>query len=333
MRAVLRAGVSLSVFSASQIFPQTRKANWNKSQREPKAWICPFSESLASEFLLSESLFSESLTSESLSRGASQCGVFPTFGIPAFGIPVFGIPTFGIPAFGIPTFGISVESRHPLIRHPLDSPPKSEEIRRNQVDPPPRGPCETSRCLAAKDCLPIVSRQFLTQSYARPNINYSTWPPKQLIRNEKSAQRPKFSAGRPCRHPAKNIGQALQILKKTSILARTCRADVHEKTSVWKTSGWFFCCLVKGTLTQTFWSGYFPVGWGSSTWTGGGQKVNMSLEIRGNQTFWAGCPGILPGYPGGARKVWEKKSLCSISVPYIVSRQFLTHNYARPNIN
>ena len=27
---------------------------------------------------------------------------------------------------------------------------------------------------------------------------------------------------------------------KTSILARACRADVHEKTSVWKTSGWSF---------------------------------------------------------------------------------------------
>ena len=34
------------------------------------------------------------------------------------------------------------------------------------------------------------------------------------IRNEKSAQRPKFSAGRPCGHPAKNFGQALQILEK-----------------------------------------------------------------------------------------------------------------------
>ena len=53
-----------------------------------------------------------------------------------------------------------------------------------------------------------------------------------IVRNEKSAQRPKFSAGRPCGHPAKNFGQALQILEKTSILARTCRADVHEKTSV-----------------------------------------------------------------------------------------------------
>ena len=27
---------------------------------------------------------------------------------------------------------------------------------------------------------------------------------------------------------------------KTSILARKSRADVHERTSVWKTSGWFF---------------------------------------------------------------------------------------------
>ena len=35
-----------------------------------------------------------------------------------------------------------------------------------------------------------------------------------FIRNENSAQRPKFSAGRPCGHPAKNFGQALQILEK-----------------------------------------------------------------------------------------------------------------------
>ena len=35
----------------------------------------------------------------------------------------------------------------------------------------------------------------------------------QSFRNEKPAQRPKFSAGRPCGHPAKNFGQALQILE------------------------------------------------------------------------------------------------------------------------
>ena len=34
------------------------------------------------------------------------------------------------------------------------------------------------------------------------------------FRDEKSAQRPKFSAGRPCGHPAKNFGQALEILEK-----------------------------------------------------------------------------------------------------------------------
>ena len=63
----------------------------------------------------------------------------------------------------------------------------------------------------------------------------------------------------------------------------------------------------KGTQTQTFWSGYSRVGWGSSTWTGGGQKVRYVPRNQGNQTFWAGYPGILPGYPGIARKVGEKK--------------------------
>ena len=45
------------------------------------------------------------------------------------------------------------------------------------------------------------------------------------------------------------------------------------------------------------------VGWGSSTWTGGGQKVRYVPRNQGNQTFWAGYPGILPGYPGIAREV------------------------------
>ena len=39
------------------------------------------------------------------------------------------------------------------------------------------------------------------------------WGCGPFVRNEKSAQRPKFSAGRPCGHPAKNFGQALQILE------------------------------------------------------------------------------------------------------------------------
>ena len=65
----------------------------------------------------------------------------------------------------------------------------------------------------------------------------------------------------------------------------------------------------KRTQTQTFWSGYLRAGWGSSTWRGGGQKVRYVPRNQGNQTYLAGYPGILPGYPGGARKVW-KKNLC-----------------------
>ena len=36
----------------------------------------------------------------------------------------------------------------------------------------------------------------------------------------------------------------------------------------------------KGTQTQTFWSGYHRVGWGSSTWRGAGQKVRYVLWIE-----------------------------------------------------
>ena len=47
----------------------------------------------------------------------------------------------------------------------------------------------------------------------------------------------------------------------------------------------------------------------------GGGKVRYVPRNHGNQTFLAGYLRILPGYPGDARKVWEKKSLCSILVP------------------
>ena len=49
--------------------------------------------------------------------------------------------------------------------------------------------------------------------------------------------------------------------------------------------------------------GYLPVGQGSSTRRGGVQKVRYAPRNQGNQTFLAGYPGILPGYPGGTRKV------------------------------
>ena len=51
----------------------------------------------------------------------------------------------------------------------------------------------------------------------------------------------------------------------------------------------------KGTQTQTFWSGCPPVGWGSSTWRGGGRKVRYVRRNQGNQTFWLSrrCPKSL----------------------------------------
>ena len=39
----------------------------------------------------------------------------------------------------------------------------------------------------------------------------------------------------------------------------------------------------------------------------GPKKFGMSFETQGNQTFLAGYPGILPGYPGGARKFEKQK--------------------------
>ena len=48
----------------------------------------------------------------------------------------------------------------------------------------------------------------------------------------------KFSAGRPCGHPAKNFGQALQILEKKQAFWHGHAARTStKKTSVWKTSG------------------------------------------------------------------------------------------------
>ena len=49
---------------------------------------------------------------------------------------------------------------------------------------------------------------------------------------------------------------------------------------------------------------------------GWGPKVRYVPRNQGNQTFLAGYPGNLPGYPSGARKSLRKESLCSIFVPY-----------------
>ena len=117
----------------------------------------------------------------------------------------------------------------------------------------------------------------------------------------------------------------VHLVKGTNSRPVTQGVGVKEHTSTLTPSlkhlSWLKIRHEKGTQTQTFESaGYFSVGEGSSTWTGGGQKVRYVPRNQGNQTFWAGYPGILPGYPGGARKVWEKKSLCSIFVPYKSSK-------------
>ena len=77
---------------------------------------------------------------------------------------------------------------------------------------------------------------------------------------------------------------------------------------------WFFCCRFLAILqgrkraqTQTLWFGYLRVGWGSSTWSGGGQKVRYVLRKPGKPNFLAGYPGNFAGMSGGARKVREKK--------------------------
>ena len=50
----------------------------------------------------------------------------------------------------------------------------------------------------------------------------------------------------------------------------------------------------------------------------------MSFEIQINQNILAGYPGEIPGislgYPAKMPEKFEKKSLCSILVPYILAQ-------------
>ena len=76
----------------------------------------------------------------------------------------------------------------------------------------------------------------------------------------------------------------------------------------------------KGNPNPNFLVWIFSGGVGSSTWMGGGQKVRHVPRSQENQTFRAGHPGILPGYPGGARKVWEKNVCVRFSSPSFATR-------------
>ena len=64
------------------------------------------------------------------------------------------------------------------------------------------------------------------------------------FRNEKSAQRPKFSAGRPCGHPAKNFSQALQILEKQAFWHGHAARTSTKKLRSEKNFGLIFHSLV-----------------------------------------------------------------------------------------
>ena len=59
------------------------------------------------------------------------------------------------------------------------------------------------------------------------------------FRNEKSSQRGSFRPDVPADIRPITLVRPSKSWKNKH-LARTCRAHVHEKTSVWETSGWFF---------------------------------------------------------------------------------------------
>ena len=77
------------------------------------------------------------------------------------------------------------------------------------------------------------------------------------------------------------------------------------------------CAQKKGAQTETFESRFFlvPPGRGLPHEGVGAKKFCMPLETREIKLFLAGYPGILPGYPGSARKVREKKVCVQFSSP------------------
>ena len=68
--------------------------------------------------------------------------------------------------------------------------------------------------------------------------------------------------------------------------------------------------------TQTFGSGYPPVGWGS--------KSSVCPSDPGKPNFLAGYPGFfLPGHPGGCPKSLRKKVCVQFLAPYYIVKVFL----------
>ena len=63
---------------------------------------------------------------------------------------------------------------------------------------------------------------------------------------------------------------------------------------------------------KLFGSRYFLLGWGSSTWSGGGQKVRYVPRKPGKTNFLVGYPGILAGVSQDCPKVTGGKKKGSI---------------------
>ena len=88
---------------------------------------------------------------------------------------------------------------------------------------------------------------------------------------------------------------------------------------IWRLRTSLFVREEKGTQTQTFWSGYLRVGWGSSTWKGGGQKVGCVLRNPRKPNFLVGYPGIFAGISRRCPKSLRKKMFGFNSRPLCLS--------------
>ena len=77
----------------------------------------------------------------------------------------------------------------------------------------------------------------------------------------------------------------------------------------------------KGTQTQTFWSGYLRVGWGGLPREGvGAEKSSACRSKPGKREMFGGTSRDFAGISRRRPKSLRKKSLCSISVPYLWMR-------------
>ena len=105
---------------------------------------------------------------------------------------------------------------------------------------------------------------------------------------------------------------------------------------------WWLIRQEKGAQTQSFWSGYLWVGWGSSSriplggvgvvfqLNGWGQKVWYLFRNLGKPKCWAGYPGIWPGYPGRLRPKSLRKQIVFNFWPLVLRVVFPLRGPGKP---